>query len=168
VSDDNPFSDTQSKTVKYHPGFPNRFHDIEAAITFCRSPFPSYNTEHGHGGIAMLTPDDVHHARVKAVLEQRERALHVAGTKRPERFVQGLPNSRPFPEEVWMNPSLTSTNRGTAQQIAIASVAKSLAGSGLCRYRLLNFSESCTRRFYLDAAKIVASGAGAKFLGGQV
>ena len=60
VSDDNPFSEAQFKTLKYHPGFPGRFHDITAAIAFCRTFFPWYNTEHRHGGIAMLTPDDVH------------------------------------------------------------------------------------------------------------
>ena len=63
VSDDNPFSEAQFKTLKYHPGFPGRFHDITAAIAFCRTFFPWYNTEHRHGGIAMLTPDDVHHNR---------------------------------------------------------------------------------------------------------
>ena len=60
VSDDNPFSEAQFKTLKYHPGFPGRFEDITAAIAFCRSFFPWYNTEHRHAGIAMLTPDDVH------------------------------------------------------------------------------------------------------------
>ena len=68
VSDDNPFSEAQFKTLKYHPGFPGRFDDIHAAIAFCRSFFPWYNTEHRHGGIAMLTPDDVHHGRAHTVL----------------------------------------------------------------------------------------------------
>ena len=115
VSDDNPFSEAQFKTVKYYPGFPNRFQDIEAAIAYCRSFFPWYNTEHRHGGIAMLTPDDVHHDRAKAVLEQREHALHVAWIKHPERFVQGIPKPSRLPEEVWINPPTTSTNGGTAQ-----------------------------------------------------
>jgi len=115
VSDDNPFSEAQFKTVKYHPGFPNRFQDIDAAITFCRSFFPWYNTEHRHGGIAMLTPDDVHHDRAKAVLKQRARTLQVAWSKHPERFVQGIPKPSPLPEEVWINPPATSTNGGTTQ-----------------------------------------------------
>ena len=68
VSDDNPFSEAQFKTLKYHPGFPGRFEDITAAIAFCRSFFPWYNTEHRHAGIAMLTPDDVHHHRAPDVL----------------------------------------------------------------------------------------------------
>ena len=54
VSDDNPFSEAQFKTLKYHPGFPGRFDDIGATIAFCRSFFPWYNTEHRHAGIAML------------------------------------------------------------------------------------------------------------------
>jgi transposase InsO family protein len=78
VSDDNPFSEAQFKTLKYHPGFPNRFADVDAAIAFCRSFFPWYNSEHRHGGIAMLAPDDVHHGRAKAVLEQRQRTLEAA------------------------------------------------------------------------------------------
>ena len=76
VSDDNPFSEAQFKTLKYHPGFPGRFHDITAAIAFCRTFFPWYNTEHRHGGIAMLTPDDVHHNRTQSVLEQRHCAYY--------------------------------------------------------------------------------------------
>ncbi len=77
VSDDNPFSEAQFKTLKYHSGFPNGFQNIDAAITFCRS-FPWYNAEHRHGGIAMLTPDDVHHGRAQAVLTQRKRTLQAA------------------------------------------------------------------------------------------
>ena len=91
VSDDNPFSEAQFKTLKYHPGFPGRFHDITAAIAFCRTFFPWYNTEHRHGGIAMLTPDDVHHNRTQSVLEQRGRTLQAAWTRHPERFVRGVP-----------------------------------------------------------------------------
>ena len=95
VSDDNPFSEAQFKTLKYHPGFPGRFEDITAAIAFCRSFFPWYNTEHRHAGIAMLTPDDVHHHRAHSVLEQRERTLQAAWALHPERFVHGTPKPAP-------------------------------------------------------------------------
>ena len=104
VSDDNPFSEAQFKTLKYHPGFPSRFQDIEQAADFCRSFFPWYNTEHRHGGIAMLTPDDVHHGRAKEVLAQRQRALEAAWADHPERFVRGKPKPNPLPEAVWINP----------------------------------------------------------------
>jgi putative transposase len=107
VSDDNPFSEAQFKTLKYHPGFPGRFDDIGAAIAYCRSFFPWYNTEHRHGGIAMLTPDDVHHGRAQAVLAERQRTLEAAWAARPERFVRGLPKPSPLPEAVWINPPVT-------------------------------------------------------------
>ena len=115
VSDDNPFSEAQFKTLKYHPGFPGRFHDITAAIAFCRTFFPWYNTEHRHGGIAMLTPDDVHHHRTQSVLDPRGRTLQAAWTRHPERFVRGIPKPDPLPEAVWINPPVTSKTGETAQ-----------------------------------------------------
>ena len=115
VSDDNPFSEAQFKTLKYHPGFPSRFPDIDAATSFCRPFFPWYNAEHRHGGIAMLTPDEVHPGRAQTVLAQRERTLPAAWTPRPERCVRGLHYRSPLPEAVWINPPATSTNGGVAQ-----------------------------------------------------
>ena len=96
-------------------GFPGRFHDITAAIAFCRTFFPWYNTEHRHGGIAMLTPDDVHHNRTQSVLEQRGRTLQAAWTRHPERFVRGIPQPDPLPQAVWINPPVTPTTGETAQ-----------------------------------------------------
>ena len=79
-------------------------YSIEQAKTFCRSFFPWYNTEHRHSGIAMLTPDDVHHGRAKGVIEQRQRALEAAWAAHPERFVRGKPKPSPLPQAVWINP----------------------------------------------------------------
>jgi putative transposase len=115
VSDDNPFSEAQFKTLKYHPGFPSRFLAIETATAFCRSFFPWYNTEHRHGGIAMLTPDDVHHYRAPAVLAERERTLAAAWVDHPERFVQGIPKPHPLPEAVWINPPARPITESIAQ-----------------------------------------------------
>ena len=129
VSDDNPFSEAQFKTLKYHPGFPGRFEDITAAIAFCRSFFPWYNTEHRHAGIAMLTPDDVHHHRAPDVLAQRGRTLQAAWALHPERFVHGTPKPAPLPEAVWINPPATSTTGETSQYIETVGVSKSLTGS---------------------------------------
>ena len=134
VSDDNPFSEARLKTLKCHPGFPGRFRDITAAIAFCRTFFPWYNTEHRHGGIAMLTPDDVHHRRARSVLDQRGRTLQAAWTRHPERFVRGVPQPDPLPEAVWINPPVTSTTGETAQWIAIGSVSKSLRGVPVRRH----------------------------------
>lgn len=115
VSDDNPFSEAQFKTLKYHPGFPGRFADLTAAIAFCRSFFLWYNTEHRHGGIAMLTPDDVHHGRSPRILEQRARTLRLACSQHPERFVHGTPKPQPLPKEVWINPPDPATTSSPAQ-----------------------------------------------------
>ena len=104
VSDDNPFSEAQFKTLKYHPGFPRRFDDLDAASAWCRSFFPWYNFEHKHAGIALLTPAAVHHGRAAAVLEQKQRALDRAFDARPERFPHGRPAVDLLPEAVCINP----------------------------------------------------------------
>ena len=114
VSDDNPFSEAQFKTLKYHPGFPARFEDIAAATVFCRTFFPWYNCEHRHSGIAMLTPEDVHHGRAQHRLEKRERTLRQAWSRNPERFVRGSPKPQALPEQVWINPpDPTTTSKDT-------------------------------------------------------
>jgi len=78
VSNDNPYSESQFKTVKYQPGFPDRFGSYEHALTTCQRLFPWYNHEHHHSGIAHLTPADVHHGRAHEVLEGRGRVLEAA------------------------------------------------------------------------------------------
>jgi putative transposase len=115
VSDDNPFSEAQFKTLKYQPGFPRRFAGIDHATGHCRSFFPWYNTEHRHGGISMLTPHDVHYGQAPAVLAQRQRTLEAAWAAHPERFVRGIPKHSPLPEAVWINPPETSTTGEIAQ-----------------------------------------------------
>jgi len=104
VSDDNPFSEAQFKTVKYHPSFPGRFGSLEHTTAFCRSLFGWYHTEHRHAGIAMLTPQDVHYGRADEVLAARVAVLEAAYARHPERFVRRVPVPQPLPEEVWINP----------------------------------------------------------------
>ena len=84
-------------------------------IAFCRSFFPWYNTEHRHAGIAMLTPDDVHHHRAPDVLAKRGGTLQAAWALHPERFVHGTPKPAPLPEAVWINPPATSITGETSQ-----------------------------------------------------
>ena len=67
VSNDNPFSEAHFKTLKYRPGFPERFGSIEDARAFCRTFFSWYNSEHRHGGIGLLTPEMVHRGRGEQV-----------------------------------------------------------------------------------------------------
>jgi putative transposase len=104
VSNDNPYSESQFKTVKYQPGFPDRFGSFEDALAFCQRLFPWYNHEHRHSGIACLTPADVHHGRAHAALEDRRRVLEAAYEAHPERFVHGVPQPGRLLQEVWINP----------------------------------------------------------------
>jgi len=106
VSDDNPFSEAQFKTLKYHPGFPRRFASQEAAHTYCRSFFPWYNHEHRHGGIAMLPPSAVHDGRADEVLRGREAVMNGAYERSPERFPNGPPKVHRLPAAVYINPPL--------------------------------------------------------------
>jgi putative transposase len=111
VSDDNPFSEAQFKTLKYRPDFPGRFTDgMPQAVAWCRHFFPWYNDEHRHEALGLLTPADVHFGRAPAVLADRQRVLDVAYAMHPERFVGGPPVVGQPPKEVWINkPSSPTT-----------------------------------------------------------
>jgi putative transposase len=104
VSDDNPFSEAQFKTVKYHPGFPERFGSAEDARANCRPLLSWYNTEHHHSSLALLTPEDVHRGRGEQVLAQRDLVLTSAFNAHPERFVRRKPVAKRPPLAVWINP----------------------------------------------------------------
>ena len=106
ISNDNPYSEAQFKTVKYHPGFPGRFGNIEEAKDFCREFFSWYNTQHRHGGIGLLTPEQVHVGRAPEVIRQRQDVLAAAYAARPDRFVAGPPRAAELSAEVWINRPL--------------------------------------------------------------
>ena len=107
VSNDNPFSESQFKTLKYCPGFPDRFGSIEDARSFCREFFGWYNHEHRHGGIGMMTPAVVHHGHVETITRVREAVLSAAFETHPERFVRGMPQQPAVPEAAWINKPKT-------------------------------------------------------------
>src|SRR5262249_14701771 len=104
VSNDNPFSEAQFKTLKYRPAFPGRFGSIQDARAHCHGFFPWYNTEHHHARLALLTPADVHHGRAEQRVAARATVLAMAYAAHPERFPAGLPHPRACPLEVWINP----------------------------------------------------------------
>jgi putative transposase len=116
VSDDNPFSEAQFKTLKYHPAFPGWFEGQDHAKAFCRSFFRWYNTEHRHGGISMLTPYQVHFGLAEEILANRKAVLREAWAAHPERFVKGIPEPQPLSEAVWINPPITNPS---TQEIAL-------------------------------------------------
>jgi len=107
VSNDNPFSESQFKTLKYRPEFPERFGCQEDAHGFCQGFFHWYNEEHYHSGIGMLTPASVHYGRAAEVLANRQQILTAAYAKHPERFVNKPPMPLTLPEAVWINPPAT-------------------------------------------------------------
>lgn len=104
TSDDNPFSESQFKTLKYRPDFPNRFGSIEDARLFSQRFFSWYNREHHHSGIALLTPETVHFGNAPDVLKERQNVLIAACNDHPERFVRKTPAPLPLHEAVWINP----------------------------------------------------------------
>jgi putative transposase len=103
VSDDNPFSESQFKTLKYRPDFPKRFATFESARSHMRDFFDWYNGQHHHSGIAYLTPADVHFGRAPEVLAARRRVLDTAFAAHPERFVRRPPTPLALPPAVWIN-----------------------------------------------------------------
>ncbi len=103
VSDDNPFSESQFKTLKYRPDFPKQFGSLEDARSFMVEFFRWYNDTHHHSGIAMMTPHDVHHGLAEARRLQRVHVLDAAYRAHPERFVQGRPKAITPPMAVWIN-----------------------------------------------------------------
>jgi putative transposase len=104
VSDDNPFSEAQFKTLKYRPDFPDRFGCIEDARAHCQPFFDWYNTEHRHSGIGYMTPHSVHYGHAKAMLATRQAALDAAYLAHPTRFKSKRPSTHPMPTAVWINP----------------------------------------------------------------
>ena len=108
VSDDNPFSESQFRTMKYRPEFPDRFGCIQDSRAFCQSFFPWYNGEHRHSGIGLLTPATVHYGQAENVLRQRQDVLDVAYQRHPERFVRSAPAPPVLPSEVWINKPVST------------------------------------------------------------
>jgi putative transposase len=104
TSNDNPFSESHFKTLKYQPQFPQRFGCIEDAKTFCRSFFDWYNQDHHHAGIGLMTPDQVHYGQTDEVYAACQKTLDRAFQSNPERFVKKPPEPPLKPTAAWINP----------------------------------------------------------------
>jgi len=103
VSDDNPFSEAQFKTLKYRPDFPERFGSADHSKQHCRDFFPWYNNEHRHSSLGFHTPYDVHYGHAEQKREQRIAVLDAAFRAHPERFPHGPPKPPALPSAVWIN-----------------------------------------------------------------
>ncbi len=104
TSNDNPFSESHFKTLKYQPRFPKSFGCIEDARSFCRPFFDWYNRDHHHAGIGLMTPDQVHYGQTDAVHAARQVTLATAFHENPERFVNKPPAPPDKPTAAWINP----------------------------------------------------------------
>jgi putative transposase len=107
TSTDNPYSEAQFRTLKYRPGFPERFDSIEHARAFCRAFLDWYNHQHRHSGIGLMTPAAVHHGHAQALHAERHRILAAAYAAKPERFVRGTPRPPTLPTAAWINKPTT-------------------------------------------------------------
>jgi putative transposase len=100
---DNPYSESQFKTMKYRPDYPMRFDSREEAVDWARAFFSWYNEEHHHVGLELMTPAAVHYGRAEVLYTRRTEVLATAYIVHPERFVRGEPMPRKWPAEVWIN-----------------------------------------------------------------
>jgi putative transposase len=128
VSDDNPYSESQFKTLKYRPDFPARFGSIQDARSFCRRFFPWYNQEHRHSGIGLMAPAMVHYGMAKQISSQRQVVLESAYGNHPERFVRGLPTPPSLPQAAWINkPKVESMAVVDVDDQSIPEVSETMA-----------------------------------------
>lgn len=122
VSDDNPYSEAQFKTMKYRPDYPHRFGCQADARLWSRSFLDWYNHEHYHSALGLLTPADVHFGRAAQIIRQRQQVLQAAYEKNPERFVKGLPRPPELPGAVWINPPQRSAENHETAAVAVEAV----------------------------------------------
>ena len=122
VSNDNPFSEAQFKTLKYWSAFPERFGALEDARAFGQRFFAWYNHEHHHSGLGYLTPTMVHHGVAERIRDQRQAVLTAAYAAHPDRFVRRVPSPAPLPHMVWINPPQKKTGRQDAPGTTIVTL----------------------------------------------
>jgi putative transposase len=122
VSNDNPYSEAQFKTLKYRPSFPDRFGSVQDARAVCRDFFTWYNTEHRHSGIGMMTPEAVHLGRASQIIAARQQTLLAAYGHHPERFVRRRPSPPALPPAAWINPPRpkTASQDGAGSTISLS------------------------------------------------
>ena len=123
VSNDNPYSESQFKTMKYCPQFPSRFGSAEDGRLFCCGFFDYYNFHHRHSGIGLMTPADVHYGRAEQLTTARRQILLEAQQAHPERFVRGTPQPPVLPPQAWINPPLEKTTLHDAAQAPLAAAS---------------------------------------------
>jgi putative transposase len=134
LPDDNPYSEAQFKTLKYHPTFPDQFASLVEARTWARAFFSWYNNDFYHTSLALLTPASVHYGQTDLILSQRQQLLQTAYRAHPERFVHGQPQVAQLPTEVWINqpqPTTLLLPNPPANQFILETVSPACPASTL-------------------------------------
>ena len=121
VSNDNPYSESQFKTLKYCPQFPGRFGSIQDARAFGGKFFDYYNNEHRHSGIGLMTPAAVHYGMAEQLVATRQETLLAAYRSHPERFVHKPPQPPELPRAAWINPPAKKSTPHDGSQSTIAT-----------------------------------------------
>jgi len=135
VSNHNSFSESQFKTLRYGPEFPERLGSIEDATTFCRRFFSRPNHDHRHSGLGLMTPAMVHGGAVEAVTQVRKLTLWAALEAHPERFVRGTPRPPVVPEAAWINKPRANSSISEACALAENTLIPRVQGDGSMRDR---------------------------------
>lgn len=104
VSNDNPFSESQFKTLKYQPDYPGQFTGVGHAQQWCEDYVDWYNFTHYHSGLARYTPAQVFTGQHVEIDKDRHDVLQRSYDAHPERFVRGRPKVPALPTEVLINP----------------------------------------------------------------
>ncbi len=146
VSNDNPYSEAQFKTLKYQPEFPDRFGSIQDSRSFCQPFFNYYNTEHRHSGIGLMTPEAVHYGWAKEIRAARQDTLLLAYAMHPERFVRKAPEPPLLPSEVWINPPPVKAVHEEVSEVALFTPDDTGMLSELCEI---------DRNHYIEMAAIM-------------
>jgi putative transposase len=103
VSNDNPYSKSQFRTMKYRPTFPDRFGSYQDAHAFCGRFFGWYTTNTATPALGSIPPPTSHYGRAELVRAQRAQILNAAYAEHPERFVHKPPAPPALPTAVWIN-----------------------------------------------------------------
>jgi transposase InsO family protein len=118
VSNDNPYSEALFKTVKYHPGFPDKpFESLQEAREWVAGFQRWYNEEHRHSALKFVTPGQRHRGDDVVILEQRSRLYEAARAQRPERWTGSIRNWE-HEGVVFLNP-----NKSTEKEVHLKEKA---------------------------------------------
>ncbi len=123
VSDDNPYSESLFRTLKYTPAYPSKpFDSLASARNWVHGFVQWYNGSHCHSGIGFVTPASRHKGEDHAILAARKAVYEQAKAKHPERWSQDIKHLEPV-SGVWLNPekeglAMRQKHNGIEKQVA--------------------------------------------------